>query len=175
MSFVWPRWSQSVSLRDTPVGQVASLLRRHMCECPDAVFFQRDVLRMAFPAFAALVLQSDRRQLHHYKAWVKQLAFKEYADELVVVATAQTPQVKIVCMPYTPESTTEPWAISTYGSRSEESPQRIWLRNNDVHHMWLAMIATTKAAPSPSRWTRSLSPLLHALQWLYARLCQRSV
>ena len=137
----------SVSLRDSPVGQVASLLRRYMCEGPDAVLLRRKVLRMIFPAFAALDSQSDRRQLHHYKAWVKKLASKEYADELVVLATAQTLQVEIVCVPYTPESANAPWAISTYGPRSGESHPRTLLGNNDLHYMWLAMTAIPTAAP----------------------------
>ena len=56
---------------------------------------------MIFPAFAALDSQSDRRQLQHYRAWIKKLSSKEYADELMVLATAQTLQVCIVCVPYT--------------------------------------------------------------------------
>ena len=123
----------SVSLRESAVGQVALFLRRYMREGPDAVLLQRDVLRMIFPAFAALDSQSDRRQLQHYKAWVKKLASKEYADELVVLATAQTLQVCIVCVPYTPESATSPWAISTYAPQIGQPHPRIWLGNNDVH------------------------------------------
>ncbi len=57
-------------------------------------------LRMIFPAFAALDSPTDHRQLRCYKTWVNKLASKEYADELVVLATAQTVQVEIVCVPH---------------------------------------------------------------------------
>ena len=137
----------SVSLRESAVGQGALFLRRYMCEGPDAVLLQRDVLRMIFPAFAALDSQSGPRQLQHYKAWVKKLSSKEYADELAVLATAQTLQVRIVCVLYTPESAPSPWAISTYAPQIGQPYSRIWLGNNDVHYMWLAVTAITPAVP----------------------------
>jgi hypothetical protein len=111
-----------------------------MCDGPDAALLRAEMLNMLYPAFAALDSQGDRRQLHHYKAWVKKLASKEYADELVVLATAQTLQVEIVCVPYTPDAATVPWVISTYrplGGQLVVHPQVV-LGNNDVHYMWLA-------------------------------------
>jgi hypothetical protein len=131
----------TVSPRTSPVGQAAFLLRRYMCHGPDAVLLRADMLNMLFPAFAALDSQSDRRQLQQYKAWVKKLASKEYADELVLLATAHTLQVEIVCVPFTPEAANAPWAISTYrpqGGQLLVHP-RIMLGNNDVHYMWLAI------------------------------------
>jgi hypothetical protein len=109
-----------------------------MCEGPDAIMLRIDVLRVMFPAFAALDSQNDRRQLHHYKAWVKKLACKEYADELVVLSTAQALQAEIVCVPFTPASARAPWAISTYRPPSAACLPRVLLGNNDVHYMWLA-------------------------------------
>jgi hypothetical protein len=99
------------------------------------------MLNMLFPAFAALDSQSDRRQLQQYKAWVKKLASKEYADELVLLATAHTLQVEIVCVPFTPEAANAPWAISTYRPQGGQLlvHRRIMLGNNDVHYMWLAI------------------------------------
>ena len=110
-----------------------------MCDGPDAILLREDVLRMIFPAFAALDSQSDRRQLHNYKAWVKKLASKEYADELVVLATAQSLQVEIVCVPFTPASASDPWAIASYNSSTGARLPRVLLGNNDVHYMWLAV------------------------------------
>ena len=109
-----------------------------MCDGTDAVLLRDPVLHMIFPAFAALDSQSDQRQLHHYKAWVKKLASKEYADELVVLATAHTLQVEIVCVPFTPDSADAPWAISTYRPGVGGAHPRLFLVNNDVHYMWLA-------------------------------------
>ena len=129
----------SASLRASAVGQLALLLRQYMCNGPDEILLREDVLRMIFPAFAALDSQSDRRQLQHYKAWVKKLASKEYADELVVLATAQSLQVEIVCVPFTPASASDPWAIASYNSSTEARLPRVLLGNNDVHYMWLAV------------------------------------
>ena len=131
----------TVSPRTSPVGQAAFLLRRYMCHGPDAVLLRADMLNMLFPAFAALDSQSDRRQLQQYKAWVKKLASKEYADELVLLATAHTLQVEIVCVPFTPEAANAPWAISTYRPQGGQLlvHRRIMLGNNDVHYMWLAI------------------------------------
>jgi hypothetical protein len=143
----------TVSLRASPVGQAALLLRRYMCHGPDAVLLRADMWNMLFPAFASLDSQSDRRQLHHYKAWVKKLAFKEFADEIVVLATAHTLQLEIVCVPVTPETATVPWAISTYrpqGGQLLVHP-RIVLGNNDVHYMWLA--ATDSNDPNTEKNT----------------------
>jgi len=132
------RRTTSLSLRVSPVGQLALLLRRYMCQAPGAALLRRSSVQMIFPAFAALDSQSDRRQLHHYKSWVNKLASKEYADELVVLATAQALHVEIVCVPYTPESAMAPWVISTYKPRGGEQHPRVLLGNNDVHYMWLS-------------------------------------
>ncbi len=65
------------------------------------------------------------------------MAVKEYADELIVLATAQALHVEIVCVPHTPESASGPWAISTYRPRGGQPHPRV-LGNNDVHYMWLS-------------------------------------
>ena len=119
------------------VGQLAFLLRQYTCVGPDAILLREDVLRMIVPAFAALESQNDRRQLHHYKAWVKKLASKEYADKLVVLATAQALQLEIVCVPFTPASASAPWAIAVYKSSTESVLSRVLLGNSDAHYMRL--------------------------------------
>ena len=122
-----------------------------MCDGPDAILLREDVLRMFCPAFAALYSQSGRRQLHHYKAWVKKLASKEYADELVVLATAQALQLDIVCVPFTPASASAPWAIAVYKSSTESVFPRVFLGNNDVHYMWLAVDHGSSLEPPAAR------------------------
>jgi len=131
----------SLFLRDSSVGQLALLLRRYMCCEPDGVLLRPSFVQMIFPAFAALDSQSDRRQLHHYKSWVKKLASKEYADELVILATAKALNVEIVCVPYTPESAMAPWVISRYNSGGGVPLPTVLLGNNDVHYMWLVTTA----------------------------------
>ena len=63
--------STSVILRDSPVGQLAVLLRQYMCEGPDAVLLRNNVLQVLFPAFVALESHCERRELKHNKAWSK--------------------------------------------------------------------------------------------------------
>ena len=103
------------------------------------MLLRADVLEMVFPAFAALDLDSDRRQLQHYKAWVQKLATRDYADELVISAVAHEFQVQITCVPRTPETSSEPWAISVYKPPAPvDAPLPcVLLGNNDVHFMHL--------------------------------------
>ena len=95
-------------------GPLAVALRRHMCGGPDAAMLRGETLNMVFPAFAALGHGQGSRELHHYKAWVHKLATKEYADELVVLATAHELNVEITCVPFTPYNSPRPWTISKY-------------------------------------------------------------
>ena len=132
--------SASPQARTAPIGLLAAAIRRHMCDGPGAVMLRGETLSMLFPAFAALDHGRVSRELRHYKAWVNKLATQEYADELVVLATARELGIEVVCVPFTPESSPRPWAISTYSppaSHGVHSP-RIVLGNNDVHFMWLS-------------------------------------
>ena len=85
-----------------------------MCEGPGAAMLRGEILNMVFPAFAALGHGQGSRELHNYKAWVHKLATKEYADELVVLATAHELNVEITCVPFTPYNSPRPWTISKY-------------------------------------------------------------
>ena len=138
--------------RTAPIGLLAAAIRAHMCDGPEAVMLRGEALNMLFPAFAALEHGRGGRELHHYKAWVNKLATKEYADELVVLATAHELGIEIVCVPFTPDSSPRPWAISTYSPPASSGVHlpRILLGNNDVHFMWLAP-ATAQALPGLER------------------------
>ena len=127
-------------LDNAAIGPLAVALRRHMCGGPDAAMIRGETLNMVFPAFAALGHGQGSRELHHYKAWVHKLATKEYADELVVLATAHELNVEIMCVPFTPCTSLRPWTISRYAPPASSGVQlpRVLLGNNDVHFMWLA-------------------------------------
>ena len=133
----------SVRLRDSPVAQVAVLLRQYMCHGRAAVMLQSPALKMLFPAFAALDGAADSRTMQQFKNWVTKLAFKEYADQLVLWATAHALQVEITCVPFTPESSNAPWVITKYRPSEEASYPSVLIGNNDVHYVYLATTATS--------------------------------
>ena len=96
-----------------------------------------------YQAFAALGDGGPPRTLQSYKAWVAKLASNEFADELVVLATAMELNVRIVCVPYTPPGDL-PWQITRYPPEGVEvvSGAIIHLGNDDVHYVWLQPIAS---------------------------------
>ena len=81
--------------------------------------------------------------MQHYKNWVSKLAFKEYADQLVLWATAHALQIEITCVPFTPESSNVPWVITKYRPSEEASYPTVLVGNNDVHYVYLATTATS--------------------------------
>ena len=101
--------------------------------------WQAPVSHKLSQAFTALGGGGRARTLHSYEHWVTKLAQDEFADELVVVATAIELGVRIVCVPYTAHGAT-PWAISQYPSeaRAGMSDVIVHLGNDDAHYVWLA-------------------------------------
>ena len=99
------------------------------------------------PADCSVSASSPGHTSEHYKAWVRKLATKEYADELVLVATARALGIEIQCVPYTPESSSTPWSITLYKPAEQTPAPRIIVGNNDVHYMWLAPAPPSHAAP----------------------------
>ena len=95
------------------------------------------MMQKIYAAFASLGADSSGRSLDTYKNWVRKLATKEYADELVVVACALEFNVRIVCIPHTP-SGMMPWKISTYQPSGPplQDAKTIYVGNNDVHYMF---------------------------------------
>ena len=101
-------------------------------------------------AFASLPVRGKQRTEQLYESWVNKLAFKEYADELVVLAVALELSIRIVDIPYTPESAVHPWKIPTYGSTgaAQDASRTIYLGNNDVHFVYLKLTdALARALP----------------------------
>ena len=95
------------------------------------------MLLRIYEAFACLEASGPRRTIATYKALVERLSQREYADELVIVAVAIN--IRIVCVPFTPQQAPQPWAVSTYSHTDAmaETDCTILLGNNDVHYMWL--------------------------------------
>ena len=63
----------------------------------------------------------------------------DHLDELVVLAVALELSIRIVIIPYTPESALRPWAIPTYGSQgaAQDAGRTIYLGNNVVQYVYL--------------------------------------
>ena len=94
-----------------------------------------------YQAFAALAPQGPERSLESYKRWVAKLATQEFADELVVLATAKELDVHITCVPYTKPGL-EHWQISRYlpSSGNFLDDRTVFLGNDNVHYMWLKVL-----------------------------------
>ena len=108
---------------------------------PTAVLIRADVKNKIYAAFASLPVRGPQRTAQLYERWVAKLAFKEYSDELVVVAVALELSIRITVIPYTPESALHPWAIPTYDSTgvAQDARRTIYLGNNDVHYVYLKL------------------------------------
>ena len=79
--------------------------------------------------------QGSQGSMDSYKKWIQRVGVNEYADELIVAAVAAELELRIVCVPYTPQDSATKWKISTYCSTNERGT--IFLGNNDVHYMLL--------------------------------------
>ena len=140
--------SITAGVRRSVLGLFAEALRQYFCSGPTAVLMRPDVKEKIYAAFASLAVCGAQRTEQLYERWVAKLSFKEYADELVVLAVALELSIRIVVIPYTPESAFLPWAIPTYGSTgpAQDASRTIYLGNNDVHYVYLHALA--QALPS---------------------------
>ena len=91
-------------------------------------------------AVAALGNNGPVRTDAMYQQWVERLATKEYADELILLAVAMELSIRLVVIPYTPQSSDRPWVTTSYGPAvmEQEDSKTIYLGNNDVHHVYLS-------------------------------------
>jgi hypothetical protein len=133
--------TDGAAIKNSPIGELAATLRAHFCQGSAAVLLQPAVMARIFPAFACLTSDGKRRTLAHYKAWVQKVGLNEFADELILVAVARELQVRIVVVPWTPSNAVAPWVISSYPDTEEGEPDlpTIYMGNNDVHYVWLAL------------------------------------
>ena len=127
-------------IEHTPLGRFAYELRQYMCSGPEAVMLRSDMKSKIYAAYAGLDPNTEARSLTMYKSWVDELATREYADELVVVACALEFDVRIVVIPHTPSGRPQKWKTTFY-KRPDTQPhdeRTVFLGNNDVHYMLLA-------------------------------------
>jgi hypothetical protein len=129
----------AAGVRCSALGLLAQALRQHFCYGPTCVLLRADIKATIYAAFASLAMNGPRRTVQLYEQWVSKLAFKEFADELVVLAVALELSIRIVVVPYTPASALAPWLIPTYGpiEASQDASRTIHLGNNDVHYVYL--------------------------------------
>ena len=132
----WEAWHKKTS----PLGLCAEALRSYFCVGSDAVLLKPHVRAKLYPAFAALGNNGPARTEAVYTQWVQKLATREYADELVLLAVALELPVRLVVIPYTPESSDRPWVITAYGAPSMglDGTRTIYFGNNDVHYVYLS-------------------------------------
>ena len=129
-------------IRHSEVATLAVQLRHHMCLGEGAAMFKPYIRDSIYQAFAVLGASSAPRTLQSYKNWVAKLATSEFADELVVLATAIELNVRIVCVPYTAPGQLQ-WQISKYPPEGRDvmSGATVYLGNDDVHYVWLRTVA----------------------------------
>ena len=113
-------------------------LRHHMSAGDDAAMLKSYIRDSIYQAFAALGVGGPPQTLQCYKCRVAKLASNEFADELVVLATAMELNVRIVRVPYTPPARMS-WQISRYPLEGVDviSGATIYLGNDNVHYVWL--------------------------------------
>ena len=84
-----------------------------------------------------------RSDLDTFRSWLARVADKEFADELVLAATAQYLRICIRTVPFTPSDSFSPWAIMEHPCqdiRTQASFQPddvITLGNDNVHYVVL--------------------------------------
>ena len=126
--------------RMADLGLCAEALRNYFCAGQDAVLLKPKIQAKIYNAFAALGDNGPVRTEAMYKRWVERLATKEYADELILLAVAMELSIRLVVIPYTPQSSNRPWAITSYGPpvMEHEDSKTICVGNNDVHYVYLS-------------------------------------
>ena len=136
---------ETLSVESRPVagndllGKLARRLRILVCGENGYMLQKENVCRWA-PAFAYLQQEHDfSASFSDYVHWVRRVADCEYADELVLSATAEMLKVELSVLPYTPPGAKSQWAVwnSQNSQQLELESNRILLGNDDVHYVLL--------------------------------------
>ena len=128
------------------LGEIAQKLRL-LVTGPDG--YLRDPQHMSTwgLAFAALQASAPGAQgvtPQQYHRWLDKVSRNEFADELILAATAEYLKVCIVVVPYTPPEAVDEWVISEHPCREVRHAQNMdemrlaVLGNNDVHYVWIS-------------------------------------
>ena len=130
--------SNVTQIQDSELGNLALELRTHMCFGAECAMLKPEIRDDIYQAFAVLGSSGPTRTLELYKAWVSRLAATEFADELVVLATALWLKVRIVIVPWN-DPLQSTWKISTYPPPQKRTNMwpTVYLGNEDVHYVWL--------------------------------------
>ena len=98
---------------------------------------------IAFAALQAAAPGSPSATTEMYHRWLDKVSVNEFADELILAATAEYLKLCIVVVPYTPPDAESQWAISEHPYKDARQAQNIdetrmiVSGNNDVHYVWL--------------------------------------
>ena len=98
----------------------------HACGGPNGYLRELQHMNTWGVAFAALQASAPGargvtpQQYHH---WLDKVSQCEFADELILAATAEYLKLCIVVVPYTPSSAAQPWAISEHPCREARETQ----------------------------------------------------
>jgi hypothetical protein len=124
---------------DDLLGKLARRLRNLVCG-EGGYMLQKNNIHKYAPAFAYLQQECKcSASFADYIHWVRRVAESEYADELVLSATAEMLQLELVVVPYTPDGSDSQWSVWNSQSllHSGRDAPRILLGNDDVHYVLL--------------------------------------
>jgi hypothetical protein len=125
------------------VGRLAHRLR---CQVAGQNGFMMSKQHVWKPAFAGLQSAGSGGQptdLASYTTWLSKAAWSEFADELVLAATAQYLSICIRTVPFTPATAAAKWTITEHPCKEMRQAQGyaetrvITLGNNDIHYVLL--------------------------------------
>ncbi len=111
------------------------------------------------PMFAAVQEACQQRaqlSLDDYHTWVVKVGTHQFADELVLSATAKLLNVCTVTVPHTPPLSASPWAVAEHPIKASwpmlglSDDDVIVLGNDDVHYVWLGKVITAAENSSVS-------------------------
>jgi hypothetical protein len=122
-----------------PLGQLARRLRQLVCGSNRFMMKPTNLPKWA-PAFAQLQQEQEcSASFSDYMTWVKKVSSHEFADELILAATADMLQLDLVVVPYTPPGSASQWVPwwSQHSSQEQINQNRIVLGNDDVHYVLL--------------------------------------
>ena len=114
--------ARPMEVANTALGQFAAALRHHFCNEESGILLQGSTMTRIFPAFASLASGDGTRSVQHYRDWVRRLATREYADELVLVSVATTLKIRIVVIPWTLPTAMSQWIVASYPASAAELP-----------------------------------------------------
>jgi hypothetical protein len=131
------------ALGDDALGELAHRLRMLIAGTRGYMTQHEALWSPSFVALQCAGCVYENTDLNTYQAWLERVSVREFADELVLAATARCLRLCIRTVPYTPPGQDQ-WAIiehPCFSVRDElgYDPTRVvLLGNNDVHYVTLA-------------------------------------